>query len=110
MACVAVHVRAVDRDGGARRIPLSAASIVDPTDADVLRLRCARRWTPAERLWAAVLWEVLADLRKYPPDSEPSRDARRWLESDVVDWPLAFRPLCEQLGLDPLAVRAHVLR
>jgi hypothetical protein len=110
MLAVAAPSRRGHRDGGAIRVPVTAAAAIDPTDGDLARALRRPRWSPSQRLWAAVLWEVLVDLRKYAPPLPQARAARAWLESDDTGWPLAFRPLCDVLGLEPVAVRTHVLR
>jgi hypothetical protein len=104
------HVRgAAHRDGGQRRIPVTAAAAIDPTDGDLMRATWVRPLSPDVRLRGAVLVQALLDIRRYPPDTRGYRAARHWLENDDERWPLAFVPCCEVLGLEPAAVRARIL-
>lgn len=96
------------RDGGAIRIPVTAAAAVDPTDGDVWRAMTTRAWSPITRLRAAILVQALADLRA-PPDTKVGAEVRTWFASEDLGDPCAFVPICETLGLDPDAVRAQVL-
>jgi hypothetical protein len=97
------------RDGGQRRIPVTAAAAVDPTDGDVARAALVRAWSPHERLRIAVLLHALHELRRYPADSRYAQEARRWVVSNDARWPCSFVAICDVLGLDPAAVRARVL-
>jgi hypothetical protein len=96
------------RDGGAIRIPVTAAAAVDPTDGDVWRAMTTRLWSPVTRLRAAILVQALADLRA-PPDTKVGAEVRTWFASEDLGDPWAFVPLCETLGLDPDAIRSRVL-
>jgi hypothetical protein len=97
------------RDGGQRRLPVTAAAAVDPTDSDVARAVTVRPRSPGERLRMAVLFQALMDLRKEPPTSRLAAETREWFASDEQGWPCAFVAICDVLGLDPDAVRARVL-
>jgi hypothetical protein len=97
------------RDGGQRRIPVTAAAAVDPTDGDVARAVTVRPRSPNERLRMAVLFQAVMDLRKEPPTSRLAAETREWFASDEQGWPCAFVAICDVLGLDPDAVRARVL-
>jgi hypothetical protein len=97
------------RDGGQRRIPVTAAAAVDPTDGDVARAALVRAWSPHERLRIAVLLHALHELRRYPADSRYAKEARRWVVSNDAHWPCSFVAICDVLGLEPAAVRARVL-
>jgi hypothetical protein len=94
-------------DGGIRPIPISAAVANDPTDAE--RARPSRRWQPEQRLCGAILAQALLDLQRCPPTGRLAEETRAWLEDDTESWPMAFRPICDILGLDPDRVRAGVL-
>jgi hypothetical protein len=96
------------RDGGQRRIPVTAAAAIDPTDGDVWRAATLRPLSPALRLRAAVLGAALMDVRKFPPTSRLGAEARAWLASDETTWPLSFVAICDVLGLDPEAVRVRL--
>jgi hypothetical protein len=108
VAGLAVRGRA-RRDGGAIRIPVTAAAAVDPTDGDVWRAMTTRAWSPITRLRAAILVQALADLRA-PPDTKVGAEVRTWFASEDLGDPCAFVPLCETLGLDPATVRSRVLQ
>jgi hypothetical protein len=108
VAGLAVRGRA-RRDGGAIRIPVTAAAAVDPTDGDVWRAMTTRAWSPITRLRAAILVQALADLRA-PPDTKVGAEVRTWFASEDFGDPCAFVPLCETLGLDPATVRSRVLQ
>jgi hypothetical protein len=108
MALVAVAGRpAAGCDGGIRPIPVSAAAATDPTDAELARPR--RRWQPEARLCGAILAQAVCDLQRFPPTARLVQETRAWIEDDDQTWPMAFRPICDTLGLDPDRVRAGVL-
>jgi hypothetical protein len=99
------------RSGGQRRIALPDAG-PDPTDAaaPLAAFLARRRELPGERrLVLAVFMASLDDLRRYPRESKQYAAAVRWLADDDERWPLAFRPACATLELDPEAVRKRVL-
>jgi len=98
------------RSGGQRRLALPDSG-PDPTDADALfeEFRARRRELSGERrLVLAVFMGALIDLHRYPRTSKPYAMAWQWLRNDAEDWPLAFRPACATLDLDPAAVRKRV--
>jgi hypothetical protein len=99
------------RSGGQRRIALPEAG-PDPTDTfGALAAFLARRReiSGPRRLLLAVFMTTLDDLRRYPNTAREYREAYAWVGSDDdEDWPYAFVPVCETLGLDPSAVRARV--
>lgn len=97
------------RDGGQIRIPVTAAAAVDPTDADVFRAGMHRHWSPELRLCAAVLASAVLDVRRYPPDTRPYREAVAWFSSDTETGVHAFPAICALLGYDPVYVRSRVL-
>lgn len=103
------RVRMVDRDGGQKRIPVTAAAAIDPTDGDRFRSTLTRPLAPVLRLRFAVLAQAVHDVRRLPATNVLAHRARDWLESDATDWPLDFLRVCEALDLDPLAVRARAL-
>jgi hypothetical protein len=107
VAGLAVRGRA-RRDGGAIRIPVTAAAAVDPTDGDVWRAMTTRAWSPVMRLRAAILVQALADLRA-PPDSKVGAEVRTWFASPDRSGPCTFETVCDVLGLDAGAVRRQVL-
>jgi len=83
----------------------------DPTDAEAVleAFRARRRELSGERrLVLAVVMGALDDLRRYPRGTKPYGLAWRWLMDDTEDWPLAFRPACATLDLEPTAVRKRV--
>ncbi len=99
------------RSGGQRRLALPDPG-PDPTDTEAaLAAFLARRreLSGERRLFLAVVMAALDDLRRYPRDSKPYREAVQWFLSDDESWPLCFRPACTELGLDADAVRARVL-
>jgi hypothetical protein len=96
------------RDGGQRRIPVTAAAAIDPTDGDVARAAALRPRSPEERLCMAVLVQALWEVRRYHPASREGAEVRHWIASDDQSWPFAFCALCDVLGLDPAIVRARV--
>jgi hypothetical protein len=82
----------------------------------VLPVQLERRFgsgcgSPEKRLMAAVLIDALRILAKghggIAGDSRRGRlqEARAWLMDDDAEWPFAFRPICETLGINPDAVR-----
>jgi len=100
------------QSGGQRKLGLPDWR-PDPTDTDTLleAFRARRRELCGERrLVLAIFMASLDDLRRYPCESKSYREAVHWLMNDDVTWPLAFRPACETLDLDPRAVRTRVLR
>jgi hypothetical protein len=100
----------VQVSGGQRRLALPDSG-PDPTDAvatlEPFRAR-RREVVPERRLLLAVFTASLEDLRRYPVTAKDYATAWRWLMSDDVRWPLAFRPMCEALDLDADAVRARL--
>ena len=99
------------RSGGQRKLALPESG-PDPTDTDTaLAAFLARRreLSGERRLLLAVFETALIDLRRYPSCHKEHAKAAAWLVSDDEEWPLAFRPACAELGLDPSAVRACVL-
>jgi len=44
---------------------------------------------------------------RVPRDSKLAWRARAWLLSDEQQWPLAFLPICDVLGLDASRIRAR---
>jgi hypothetical protein len=94
-------------DGGIRPIPVSAACAIDPTDAELARP--PRRWKAEERLCGAILAQAVCDLQRFPPTARLVQETRAWIEDDDQTWPMAFRPICDILGLDPDCVRTGVL-
>ena len=98
------------RSGGRRRFALPDPG-PDPTDAETLleEFRARRRELSGERrLVLAVFMGVLLDLHRYPRGTRPYAMAWQWIIDDREDWPLAFRPACATLDLDPVAVRRRV--
>jgi len=98
------------RSGGQRKLALPESG-PDPTDTDTaLAAFLARRreLSGERRLFLAVVMAALDDLRRYPCSSKQHVAAVRWLENDDEAWPLAFRPACAELGLDPDAVRVRM--
>ncbi|MDX2170438.1 MAG: hypothetical protein SF182_25425 [Deltaproteobacteria bacterium] len=63
---------------------------------------------PAERLMLAVFEQARADLA-LPHGAVARQDARRWMQSDDDEWPLAFVRICRHFGIDPDAARAALL-
>ena len=74
------------------------------------------------RLVRAILEQALEDVRapKLRWINNPlartsekltvvQQEALAWFADDAQDWPFAFLPVCEVLGLDAEAVRARVL-
>ena len=64
------------------------------------------------RLFQAILFDALNDLRRYQPDpsrrpntriNKRARDVRAWLADGEVDSPVSFRfeLICAGLGIDP---------
>lgn len=120
MANLPVHVKGANqahfRDGGSRRMPDAGA---DPTDAADYRTRYSSAGhgpgARERRLMLAVLEDALDTVRKYAGASDPRQralyhHARAWFTACEAEWPFAFAPICEALGLDPDYVRAGVLR
>jgi|SRR5215472_13367249 len=98
------------RSGGKRAFALPDPG-PDATDAEALleEFRARRRELSGERrLFLAVFMGVLLDLHRYPRGSKPYAMAWQWLRNDDETWPLAFRPACATLDLDPAAVRQRV--
>ncbi len=99
------------RSGGQRKIALPDSG-PDPTDAGALLaafLARRRELAGERRLVLAVFMSALDDLARYPRSARPYAEAYRWVVSGEECWPLAFRPACATLDLDPGAVRKHVL-
>ena len=100
------------RSGGQRKLALPDSG-PDPTDAaDALLegFRARRRELSGERrLFLAVFMGALDDLRRYPSGTKPHVAAVRWVLDESEAWPLAFRPACAALDLDPAAVRTRLL-
>ena len=82
-------------------------------DPITFAMREVRQPSPERRLAAAVLGEVVEDLRRGPGTALASqlayRDAREWVRDDDATWPYAFVPLCEALGLDIERTREGLL-
>lgn len=76
-------------------------------------LREVHQPSPERRLAAAVLGEVVEDLRRGPGTALASqvayRDVREWVRDDDTSWPYSFVPLCEALGLDVARTRDGLL-
>ena len=80
-----------------------------------------RATSPEARLLLAILVDAVACARGRGARTcqcstqsrtcthDPRRDALSWLLDDRTDWPMAFRPLCDHLGLDAQAVRGQVM-
>jgi len=71
--------------------------------------------SPEALLMGAVLEDAFLCIAKNVGAREPHRrhqlnDASAWFRSDSRDWPFAFLPLCDGLGLDATAVRQRVRR
>lgn len=98
------------RSGGQRKLALPDTG-ADPTDGEAtyraFRAR-VRELSGERRLVLAVVMRALEDLRHGPVTSKFYAAAFRWLLSDDESWPLAFRPACAMLELDPGAVRARL--
>ena len=98
------------RSGGKRTFALPDFG-PDATDAETLleEFRARRRELSGERrLVLAVFMATLLDLHRYPRGTRPYAMAWQWIMNDTEDWPLAFRPACATLDLDPVAVRRRV--
>lgn len=82
-------------------------------DPITFAMRDLHQPSPERRLAAAVLGEVVEDLRRGPGTALASqlayRDAREWVRDDDETWPYAFVPLCEALGLDVERTREGML-
>ena len=77
------------------------------------------QWAPGRpvlgetRLRIAMLEQAFKDLHVYGAATEGKAkkiadDARRYVASDEREWPLAFLPCCEAVGLDASAVRREL--
>lgn len=71
--------------------------------------------SPERRLYVAVLENAVDIARAYIPEGDGRRrrlaeraEIAHWLEDDDVTWPLSFRPLCDELGLDHEYVRRGI--
>jgi hypothetical protein len=98
------------RSGGQRRIALPESG-PDPTDAAALLAAFfarRRELSGPRRLVFAIFMAALDDLRRYPRTAKEYREAYAWCMNDDEDWPCAFVPCCETLGLVPAAVRARL--
>ena len=91
---------------------MSAAEWLFTDEFDLAR---RKKYQPAPELAlaAAVLGEARIDLLRGPghlPQTKALYDATRaWIESDRTDWPYAFVPLCEVLGLEVMCSVAVAL-
>ena len=91
---------------------MSAAEWLFTDEFDLAR---RKKYQPAPELAlaAAVLGEARIDLLRGPghlPQTKALYDATRaWIESDRTDWPYAFVPLCEVLGLEVELTREKLL-
>ena|SRR5215813_7669701 len=69
--------------------------------------------TPQLKLRAAVLENAFHDLNRQAVVTDGryyrlQAEVREWFESDDRDWPFSFVNLCDDLGLDPKAVRGRL--
>lgn len=79
------------------------------------RLKIDASYQPEKRLMLAVLEEAVGTFQKYA--DAPGRRAQRlfaeteeWFASDDMEWPFAFVPICEGLGMEPGYVRSGLRR
>lgn len=91
-------------------------SQIDPVEAEQLgsALRFVRTELMHERISLAVLVDALTCMQKHrrsriQKHREAYASARDWIQSDDVDWPFAYRTVCEALGIDPEYLRERVL-
>jgi hypothetical protein len=94
---------------------LNGLSVIDDLMAggEMLPAQLPRRsdWSPEKKLAAAVLASALVEIRDHhgsPAHQRPVADALAWVESDEVEWPYAFLPLCDLLALEASWVREVV--
>jgi len=69
---------------------------------------------PEKMLMLAILVDAISCFVKLPAAAAMARkrqwlEARNWLCSDRLDWPFAFRNVCEVLGFDPDYLRRGLL-
>ncbi len=67
--------------------------------------RVARRWSPCQALYAALLWDAWHCIRTSPK-RQLRDEALRWFKGARAA--ISFRSVCEILGLDPIAVRRAI--
>jgi len=105
-------------------------SIVNPADSGEgqfselqailpLQFYAVRRGTsegePLRRLMVAMLIDAVRCFQSKFKSRQPGRrqefaEVRSWLFSDVDDGPFSFRTVCEELEVDPEALRKGLLR
>jgi len=73
--------------------------------------RLDRSPRPAERLVLAVLENAVRMFQRYTTaDDQRGRrllvETEEWFASDELEWPFAFVPICDVLGLDAASVRS----
>jgi hypothetical protein len=85
--------------------------------AAILAAQMPRRnpaYSPEQRLCAAILDDAFEIIRGGRAYGHPGRrllvETERWLRSNDLKWPFAFRNVCDALGLDPAAVRSSARR
>lgn len=73
---------------------------------------------PEKRLMLAVFQDAIQTLRSSPRTykrswekkrEDPRADAEDWIASEDTDWIFSFVSVCENLGLEPAAVRKQLL-
>lgn len=72
----------------------------------------ASQLTPEQRLMAAVLEQVIAELSNAARGGYAAAqraEAAAWVRSPSREWPFAFAAICEAFGWDEQAARAALL-
>ncbi|HVN83245.1 MAG TPA: hypothetical protein VMW17_00215 [Candidatus Binatia bacterium] len=85
------------------------------TSGEILPTQLPSRsnWSPERKLAGAVFASALVEVRDRQGDPSYRLRVKRaleWIESEDIEWPFSFIPLCHLFGLEPEYVRSVVQR